>query len=354
MDKYHEYCEEAGCELCEDNWQGWNHRLFRNKYRWDYSKLKVYSIKNDTSGKVYVGLTCEELEDELKWLSYEAEFVRWGGLATGFTHKVFNNVGKVSIKLEKELCGCKDIIDGIDELNDVLIKYLIDGVSVNNGLWKKPNVREAVTSEYVIDSVDMVEKSQVCCKIVNDIMGDILDSVVKEVKKRVDVRKPSVKCPEMVKLEAMMSESANMVVDRGYYMEYYGGLMKIVKVKMPKTLPREMDMSLKKRVYDGKIYKLTSLDGEKIYIGSTIMSLEKRFNGHKSGFNKYYKSGSKCKGNYCGSYEILKMSGVQIELIESFKCNDIYILHLREAEYIELNKDVCVNLTLPVKLTRKL
>jgi hypothetical protein len=67
----------------------------------------------------------------------------------------------------------------------------------------------------------------------------------------------------------------------------------------------------------GKIYKITSKKG--IYIGSTIQKLEKRFDEHKKAFENYKKD----IGKYITSFSILDENS-KIELIENFKCNDLY------------------------------
>lgn len=80
----------------------------------------------------------------------------------------------------------------------------------------------------------------------------------------------------------------------------------------------------------GRVYKLTSQLTDKIYIGSTIQTLEKRLAYHK--YNQFLKN---------SSYELLKHEDVKIELIEEQEFVDVDALHKLEEYYIKtLN---CVN-----------
>jgi len=87
----------------------------------------------------------------------------------------------------------------------------------------------------------------------------------------------------------------------------------------------------------GKIYKLWSVEGDYIYIGSTINTLTKRLNSHKS-VQKHKRD----------TYSYLlfeKYDNVQIELIENFACKDKNELTAREGYYIRIN--TCVNKVIP-------
>jgi hypothetical protein len=86
-----------------------------------------------------------------------------------------------------------------------------------------------------------------------------------------------------------------------------------------------------------KIYKITSKSG--VYIGSTISTIEKRFQEHKSGYEQYKKG----KGKFITSYDLLGDEDAKIELVEVYKCDDLKELWEREAEVIQSCK--CVNKT---------
>ena len=78
----------------------------------------------------------------------------------------------------------------------------------------------------------------------------------------------------------------------------------------------------------GKIYMIKSKQTDKVYIGSTIKTLNIRFRGHKTLKD-------------CTSQEILKYSDAKIELIECYECENKEQLTRREGEYIK--KYNCVN-----------
>lgn len=94
-----------------------------------------------------------------------------------------------------------------------------------------------------------------------------------------------------------------------------------------------------------KIYKITTLQTDKIYIGSTCKKyLSSRLGEHKNQLNKY-KNG-KC--NYTSSFELLdKYNDCEIILIENFPCNNKDELHAKERYYTELYKDICINKYVP-------
>jgi predicted GIY-YIG superfamily endonuclease len=86
-----------------------------------------------------------------------------------------------------------------------------------------------------------------------------------------------------------------------------------------------------------KIYKLTCKS--RTYIGSTIRSLEKRFQEHKAGYEDYLKG----KGKYITSYKLFEYGNVKISLVEEYPCDDLKELQEREAEIISAS--ICVNKT---------
>ena len=70
----------------------------------------------------------------------------------------------------------------------------------------------------------------------------------------------------------------------------------------------------------GNIYIITSKQTDKVYVGSTVKTLKKRFRDHKSGKD-------------CSSVEILKYGDAEIKLIECYECEDEEQLKNREGEY---------------------
>ena len=85
----------------------------------------------------------------------------------------------------------------------------------------------------------------------------------------------------------------------------------------------------------GIVYKISSPSTDKIYIGSTKQSLKNRFTYHKG---KYNNSSSK---------QIIDYKNSIIESIEEIECNSLFDLRDRERYYIELNRNICVNLLIP-------
>ena len=90
-----------------------------------------------------------------------------------------------------------------------------------------------------------------------------------------------------------------------------------------------------------KIYKITSTQTNKIYIGSTTKKyLSSRFNEHKHIYRRHTEDKTK---PFCSSFDIIKFDDAIIELIELYNCNDKDEQHRREKYYIELNKEIAVN-----------
>jgi hypothetical protein len=80
----------------------------------------------------------------------------------------------------------------------------------------------------------------------------------------------------------------------------------------------------------GKIYKITSAQTDKVYIGSTTTKLIKRFSQHKNILSK------------CSSKELFQYDDTKIELIEDFPCNSGRQLTEREIYHIN-NTANCIN-----------
>jgi len=87
----------------------------------------------------------------------------------------------------------------------------------------------------------------------------------------------------------------------------------------------------------GKIYVIKSSQTEDIYIGSTKMTLDKRFDVHKSDYKRYLEG----KTHYVTSFEILHYEDAYIELLENYPCETKEELNKKEGEY--QRKLECVN-----------
>ena len=103
---------------------------------------------------------------------------------------------------------------------------------------------------------------------------------------------------------------------------------------------------------NGKIYKIESHLGDKIYIGSTTKQyLSQRFSQHRSDFTRW-KSGSKV--SHLSAYDVFEEYGLEncnIVLIEMCPCNSKDELHAREAHYIKLMN--CVNKNIPCRCAKE-
>jgi len=91
--------------------------------------------------------------------------------------------------------------------------------------------------------------------------------------------------------------------------------------------------------HDGKIYKITSKQTDKIYIGSTKQTLELRFGVHKCIYTEYLKSNKVSTT----SVELLKYEDCEIVLIELFPCLSKRGLCRREGEIQLENISIIVN-----------
>jgi flagellar biosynthesis/type III secretory pathway protein FliH len=92
---------------------------------------------------------------------------------------------------------------------------------------------------------------------------------------------------------------------------------------------------------ESKIYKISSLHTDKIYIGSTIKKyISSRIAGHTSRFNKWNKDNTK---QYCSSYILYQFGNVEYELLEIYNCNNKEELTKRERYYMELHSNIIVN-----------
>jgi len=82
----------------------------------------------------------------------------------------------------------------------------------------------------------------------------------------------------------------------------------------------------------GKVYMITNENTKKIYVGSTIHSLEKRFYKHQHNFKS---------GEYVASADLFMLGGeTMIVLLEDYPCNNKQELLCREQYWMDkLSKD---------------
>jgi hypothetical protein len=100
------------------------------------------------------------------------------------------------------------------------------------------------------------------------------------------------------------------------------------------------------KYHNGKIYKLISPNTDKIYIGSSCEKyLSNRLAGHKKDWKRYMDE--KIMKKKYSSHDLFDFGDVKIQLIEIYKCENVFELHNRERYYIEQNKDICLNKSIP-------
>jgi hypothetical protein len=94
----------------------------------------------------------------------------------------------------------------------------------------------------------------------------------------------------------------------------------------------------------GNIYKIISGSTNKIYIGSTAKSIEKRLEEHETNYENWFNTGF--ENGYVSSFEILKYGDYKIVLIEEYPCSSYQELYKREGYYQLNNYNVCVNISI--------
>jgi hypothetical protein len=89
----------------------------------------------------------------------------------------------------------------------------------------------------------------------------------------------------------------------------------------------------------GKIYKIVSKQTDKIYIGSTRLTLEIRFKVHKADYKMYIETNN----SSCSSIKLLKYEDCEIVLIELYPCESRTELCRREGLIQLENRGIIVN-----------
>jgi hypothetical protein len=101
------------------------------------------------------------------------------------------------------------------------------------------------------------------------------------------------------------------------------------------------------KYHTSKIYKISSPQIEKFYIGMTTQTLEKRLRGHKSAYKRYVE---KKLGCCLASFEVVKFDDCIIELIKDVKCNNKKQLEMIEEECIKEYQDKIFNKHIPGRM----
>jgi hypothetical protein len=82
---------------------------------------------------------------------------------------------------------------------------------------------------------------------------------------------------------------------------------------------------------DSKIYAIRSYKTDRVYIGSTTQTLNKRFIQHKH---------DALKMSSCKSKELFQYGDAYIELIENYPCKTIEELHKRESDIMKITPNL--------------
>ena len=85
-----------------------------------------------------------------------------------------------------------------------------------------------------------------------------------------------------------------------------------------------------------KIYKIISPSTDKIYIGSTIQTLEHIFECHKKDYDRYLNG----THNYMSSFDLIKLGNATIQLIENYNCLSKKELCARQRYYMENTQNI--------------
>jgi hypothetical protein len=101
------------------------------------------------------------------------------------------------------------------------------------------------------------------------------------------------------------------------------------------------------KYHTSKIYKITSSQCDKFYIGSTTQTLITRLKRHKSAYKRYI---TKNLGYCLTSFNIVKYDDAIIELIKDVKCNNKKQLEMIEEECIKENHDRIFNKHVPGRM----
>jgi len=101
-------------------------------------------------------------------------------------------------------------------------------------------------------------------------------------------------------------------------------------------------------MFVGRVYKIWAPGCEKVYVGSTIWSLIKRFAKHKKDFKRWQHQ----KMHYISSFEIIQHSDAEIELLHEDEFESIQ--ELRELEKLWVSKMDTVNRCRPIRTEEEL
>ena len=92
---------------------------------------------------------------------------------------------------------------------------------------------------------------------------------------------------------------------------------------------------MEENAFIGRIYKLTSTETDKVYVGSTASELKTRLQGHKRHYTTYSHGGF----HFVSSFELLACADVNIELIYEGEFTCKKDMHVLEGQYIQATEN---------------
>ena len=94
---------------------------------------------------------------------------------------------------------------------------------------------------------------------------------------------------------------------------------------------------------NGKIYKIWSLETDKIYIGSTCDSLTNRMCKHRLDYKKWKEGKINNITNSVVLFDLVGLENCKIEWVKDFPCETKKQLNKEEGLFMRQNKDLIVN-----------
>jgi len=96
---------------------------------------------------------------------------------------------------------------------------------------------------------------------------------------------------------------------------------------------------------NGKIYKIWSLETDKIYVGSTCDTLTNRMCKHRLDY-KNWKEGKRNLVTSAVLFDLVGLENCKLELIHNFPCESKNELEAEEGRVMRLNKGLLVNMVI--------
>jgi hypothetical protein len=376
-------------------------RLYRDYSNEDYSKLKIYKVCSSVYDKCYIGMCCNDLEDELKWI--KDQYVYWcygGGYVKKELYELICMGGDVSIENIRSVC-CENKDECVIYLNEVLKLYIDSNECVNKKLWttKNDKLNEYESSElkknrekkelcFVYEDMDVKIFSDNYDKI-NYSYGKIykiissnselcyIGSTTQSLYERfenhkggynnyVNSKKNYVSSYDIIgcggELEIVLLEKyscknkAELLAREGKYISEYGSKCVNMIVNSGKRgkeyLKKKCDEEVRKDISDyknSKLFRLKSVKSGRYYIGVTVINLDEMLKLCMDEYEKFKYGKLKSRKDF---YNIMDDGEVCIELIENYECGSLKVLKERQKEILEGVKDDinCINKIYKIKL----